>query len=267
MPSTSPQPGGRSPYGQYSGGPSIGVARSNSRVQRGPPPARANSRRQSRYSGKPARVVSIGPGVDRQSRYFDENDFNLEDMGAPTNFSRRNSKRMSRAGGGGSRVSRYGLPNSGSSSGLTKSPSIYGAKKLEGEILKKAQQEGWGAGSNENLRGIIANGAGARPNGGSPSNQYRPAPSSSRDPLGAGPSQYGRVGTSVQPQQQVRPYQRPPPPQQGGGSGGLGFSPGGTRAPAGTYAPGPYAVRPVGGGYSARPQPQAAGGAGARQLL
>jgi hypothetical protein len=303
LPRNQSRQGGQSPYGQYSQGPPPStVGRSNSRVIRGPPPARANSNRRSRYySGSPARVESLGSGEVRQSRYFDENDLKYEDGGTP-NYSRRISRS---AGGSASRRSQYGGSGFSNGAGLTKSPSIYGAKKLEGEALRKAQQEGWGAGSNENLHSIIANGNG-KADANSP-NQYRSSPASRADPLGAasqqGGSQYGRVGNAVQPlqqqgqqqarprpqqQQQPQPYQQRPPAQSNGSYSSQTQQryPAAGGAPAGTYAPGPFAVRPTqggapapqkgpmngpspggnGGGYPTR-QPQMAGGAGGRQLL
>ncbi|CAO1623999.1 unnamed protein product [Sympodiomycopsis kandeliae] len=201
----------------------------------GPPPARSNSNRRSRYSRAP-RIESLGPGQIRASRYFEEGaDWEQGGMDSPERPA--NNNRKSRYGDGGrgpaSRRSQYGGFDG------VRSPSIYGLQAAEEEAIRRAQSEGFGAGSPsvENLHSA---------GGMAPMRDLR-----QHHPLG--------LSRTMSPPEQPSNYRR--------GASPLGAMAGGPRYPA--HPPGPHSGGGIpGGGFAMRQQPQMAGGpSGGRQLL
>lgn len=275
------------PAGSYSSaaGPSrstkpVGVERSNSKVLRGPPPARNNSKRRSRYSRSP-RVESLGPGQIRASKYMD--DANWEDEGPEvTNYSRRKS-RYSMAGGGQSRRSQYG-GGGGGGGGAQMIPSsstrqsIYGQESED--IMRRAAAEGFGS---------LSPDAGPVVSRGQQQQGMDPLGAQRRSPAGPGSSMDGGQRRPMQQQQPYPKQQRPPqqqqryPPGGGGGGGGYAKPPNGSGGPGvgvgagggyrgprpGEYAPNGGAAGYAGGGYGGQMapsrQPQPVGGS--RQLV
>lgn len=257
-------PGPSGPRGPQQGYGGPGVARSNSKAMRGPPPARSNSARKSRYA-KPARVESLGPGEIR--RYMDEagvdENVSIQDAGAP-NYSRRSMTGRRGGFGTSARISSYGGKH-------PRSPSIYGAAELT--ALKSAQAEGFGGGSDPRAN---------RPKGPQPGRvdplgaaQQRqagpglggPRPLNGQMRAGGGAPPPSRYGQAPGPILQSRPppaaqYQQRPP-QGSGGAPGMGL-----RYPTGPQSqmqPRPQQQYAQQQQYR---QPQLAqGGGGMRQIL
>lgn len=122
--------------------PQVGVARSNSRTLRGPPPARSNSKRKSRYSQMP-RVESVGAGLARQSRFMDEAEGSWDGQSTGINHGSRDHQYMAQFG---SRSSVYASERGRSAYGAGRM-SVYGAGLAETEAMQRAQAEGFGSGT------------------------------------------------------------------------------------------------------------------------
>lgn len=245
---STPQVGNRTPRA------GVGVERSNSKVLRGPPPARSNSKRKSRYSQMP-RVESVGAGLARESRFIDDGQ-GWEDgqYAEPSHYSRPNrssmapssSRRSVFAGGERSR-SVYGAGRM----------SIYGAGVTEEDVVRAAQAEGFGSGTPVVAPTIPVFNSGTHPD---------------FDPLGARPAPGGRFMAGPSSQQaapQMRGPVRSPQPRLAGPSRPYGDHTTNSRAPymnPAAAVPGPFGSQSI-----PHRQPQLAGGpassAGGRQLL
>ncbi|CAO1632204.1 unnamed protein product [Parajaminaea phylloscopi] len=258
---STPQPGQRTPR------PNVGVARSNSKTLRGPPPARSNSKRKSRYSQMP-RVESVGAGLARESRYVDDAEWEGHEHGGD-HHARRPRHSMAQSV---SRRSIFAGDRTRSVYGAGRM-SVYGAGHGEADAVQRAQEEGFGSGTPVVGAGFQATGPGR--------------PSGELDPLGAQPlragSQNSASGTRArspmaqpafasQPHSQYQPrgpspsaasQHRSPPLMAAAGAARV--SPMGDAGRAAYAASsGPFAP------HSANRQPQLAGipsGSGARQLL
>lgn len=207
----------------------------------GPPPARADSKRRSKYSRAP-RIESVGPGQIRASRYFEEGEWEQDGLVGGAPLRKNSSNRKSRYGDHrmSSRRSQFG-----GNMDMGRSPSIYGMQAAEEDALRRAYEDGFGAGSPsmENVAGNVAGHPPPRSQPQMPQQQY------SNHPLGMsrGPPP---PDMSSRPQQYT--VGRGPSPL--GGANGPRYP----AHPQGPAHPG-FAVR--------QPQMVGGGGAGGRQLV